>query len=215
MAMTDKADEMPGRSEIELLLPWYVTGKLGAVDRGRVEAFLATHPEMQRQIELVREEKEQSVRANEALGHPSPESINRATASLGRQRRALLLVDAWERIVAFFAAPTPGGVRWTAAIAAVLLLLQTAVIGVLVLSRSSEFYGTASGPQSTARGATLLVSFADHATAASIAALLSEFDAQIIEGPKPGGIYRIRLASPPATEAGRHEIVRRLRLRED
>ncbi len=52
--------------------------------------------------------------------------------------------------------------------------------------------------------------FADGATAPAIAALLSEFDAQIVEGPKPGGMYRIRLAKAPATEAERQEIMRRL-----
>src|SRR5262249_22925762 len=89
------------------------------------------------------------------------------------------------------------------------------VIGVLLLPRSSDVYGTASGPQSAAGGAILLVGFTDEATAPSISALLSEFDAQIVEGPKPGGIYRVRFVSGSATEAARQQIVRRLRLRQD
>jgi hypothetical protein len=116
----------------------------------------------------------------------------------------------WDRISEFFAAPTSAGVRWAATAAGILLLIQAAVIGSLLLARSSDTYQTASGKQVATGGSTLLVGFADSATAPAIAALLSELDAQIVEGPKPGGMYRVRLTKAPTTEAGRQEIMRRL-----
>ena len=214
--MNDKVGELPEHGEVELLLPWYVTGKLSAADKARVEAFLATHPEMQRQLAMVRQEQELSVRANEALGQPSPELINHVMASFRQHRRApLTTTRAWDRVAQFLVAPSAGGARWVAMAAVVLLMVQAAVIGALVLGRSLDVYGPATGPTSVAGGITLLVGFADQATAPAIAALLSEFEAQIVEGPKPGGIYRLRLASVPATEAARQEIVRRLRQRHD
>ena len=181
-------------------MPWYVTGRLDAADTARVEIFLAAHPEMRRQLALVREEQEQSILASEAAGLPSRGALNRLMAAIARESQPRAQVrGAWDRIAEFFAAPTPGGVRWAAAAAALLLLVQAAVIGSLLIDRRSDPYQTASGKQAPAGGSTLLVGFTDGATASAIAALLSEFDAQIVEGPKPGGMYRIRLTKAPAT----------------
>ena len=213
--MSDDTREDLERSEIELLLPWYVTGRLDAADKARVESFLAAHPDMKLQLALVREELEQSARSNEALGEPSRASLESMMASMGRDSRMLSMRTGWGRISEFFAAPTPEGLRWAAMAAAALLLIQAAVIGSLLASRSSDTYQTASGKDAPAGRATLLVGFSDGATAPAIAALLREFDAQIVEGPKPGGLYRLRLAKTPATEAERQEIVRRLLTRPD
>lgn len=214
--MSDNTPEGPERSEIELLLPWYVTGRLDAADRARVDSFLAAHPDMKRQLALVREELEQSARSNDALGAPSRASLEGMMASIGRDSRMpLSMRTGWGRISEFFAAPTSQELRWAATAAGVLLLIQAAVIGSLLVSRSSDTYQTASGKDAPAGRATLLVGFSDGATAPAIAALLREFGAQIIEGPKPGGMYRLRLAKAPATEVERQEIVRRLLTRPD
>ena len=42
------------REEIEMLLPWYVTGRLDRADRARVEGYLARHPDVAAQLDLVR-----------------------------------------------------------------------------------------------------------------------------------------------------------------
>ncbi len=216
MAMSDTTNEIPDRAEIELLLPWYATGRLDAADAARVEAFLATHPEMRRQLALVREEQDQTVHANEALHSSSRGSLDRLMASVaGETPQPLSPSSLWARVSKFFAAPTAGGVRWAGAAAALLLLVQAAVIGSLLVARSSDTYETASGKPVPAGRATLLVGFADGATAPAIATLLGEFEAQIVEGPKPGGMYRIRLAKAPATEAERQDILRRLLARPD
>lgn len=216
MAMSDTTNEAPERAEIELLLPWYLTGRLDPADTARVEAFLAAHPDIQRQLTLLREEQDQSIHANEALGSPSRGSLDRLMAAVARETRQPLSPSSlWDRVSEFFAAPTSGGVRWAGAAAALLLLVQAAVIGSLLVARSTDTYETASGKQVSAGRATILVGFADGATAPAIATLLGEFDAQIVEGPKPGGMYRLRLAKAPATEAERQDILRRLLARPD
>ncbi|NJO24226.1 MAG: hypothetical protein HC868_16550, partial [Sphingomonadales bacterium] len=179
--MSDDTKDALERSEIELLLPWYVTGRLGAADTARVTAFLAAHPDMQRQLALVREEQEQSVQANEALVGPSRGSLDRLMASIERESRVSLSPHTvWSRIAQFFAMPTSQGVRWAAAAAGLLLLIQAAVIGSLLIARSGDTYQTASGKHAPASGTTLLVGFADAATAPAIAVLLGQLDAQIV-----------------------------------
>jgi hypothetical protein len=216
MAMSDNTEDALERSEIELLLPWYVTGRLDAAEKAHVEAFLAAHPDMRRQLALVREEQEHAIRANEKLKQPSSGSLDRLIASIAHDQRApQSLRTAWNRLAEFFAAPTSGGVRWAAGAVGMLLLIQAAVIGSLLLARSGDTYQTASGKQVQAGGSTLLVGFADGATAPAMAMLLSELDAQIVDGPKPGGMYRVRLTKAPASEAERQEVVRRLLARPD
>ena len=51
-----------------MLLPWYVTGRLDRADAARVESYLARHPQIAAQLDLIRAEREETVMANEALG---------------------------------------------------------------------------------------------------------------------------------------------------
>jgi hypothetical protein len=210
------------REEIEMLLPWYATGRLDRADMARVESYLARHPQLARQLDLVRTEQEQTVAANEALGWPSAGAIDRLTARLpaasrgGSPWRAGALF--FQGIGEFFAAPTAGGVRWAAAGVAALLVVQTATIATLLLSDRGGTYVVASGGQSGAAGVSALVAFTDEATAPAISRLLAEFDASIVDGPKSGGLYRIRLRTEDRSLAEvrlrlleeRRDIVRRV-----
>src|SRR5687768_14432843 len=84
--MTNTPPADAEREEIEMLMPWYVTGKLDPSDRARVEAYLAAHPEVARQLDLARAERDEAVAANEALGWPSPAATERLMASLPAAR---------------------------------------------------------------------------------------------------------------------------------
>ena len=193
------------REEIEMLLPWYATGRLDRADMARVESYLARHPQLARQLDLVRDEQEQTVAANEALGWPSAGAIDRLTARLpaasrgGSPWRAGTLF--FQGIREFFAAPTAGGVRWAAVGVAALIAVQAATIATLILSDRGGIYQTASGPQSGAASVSALVGFTDEATAPAITRLLAEFDASIVDGPKSGGLYRIRLRTEDRSQA--------------
>jgi hypothetical protein len=95
----------------------------------------------------------------------------------------------------------------------VLIAVQAVAIATLVSQRPGP-YETASGLQ-PGDGIALLVTFLDDAKAAAISQLLADFDASIVDGPKAGGVYKIRLRteerSPPAREA----LVRKLAERRD
>ena len=69
--MSEQTTEEIEREEIEMLLPWYVTGKLDRTDAARVESYLARHPRLAAQLDLIRAERDETVLANEALGRPS------------------------------------------------------------------------------------------------------------------------------------------------
>ncbi len=205
------------REEIEMLLPWYVTGRLDAADTAKVEAFLAVHPHVARQLDMVRAERDEAVASNEALGFPSAAATERLMASLPAARpgwAALRTVrGGLEQVRNLFVAPTANAVRWAAVAAAVLVAVQAVAIGTLLSERSAT-YRTASGPQ-TGDGIAVLATFAEEAKATAISQLLTDFDASIVDGPRAGGVYKIRLRTDDRSPAAREALVRRLAERRD
>lgn len=205
------------REEIEMLLPWYVTGKLEASDLARVEAYLAAHPDAARQLDLARDERDETVAANEALPAPAAGLADRIMAELpaARPGRAALraVKDGLHRFLALIVAPPPGALRWAAVAAVVLVAVQAVAIATLIGQRQGA-YQAASGRQ-TGDGVAFLVAFADGATAAAISQLLAELDASIVDGPKAGGVYKIVLRTEDRSPAAHEALMRRLAERSD
>jgi anti-sigma factor RsiW len=215
--MSDRPLADAEREEIEMLLPWYITGKLDPSDRAKVEAYLAAHPDVARQLDLVRSEQHETVAGNEALGWPSAAATERLMAALPAARpgsRVLrMLRGGLQQIGGLFTAPTAGAVRWAAVAAALLIAVQTVAIATL-LSQGGGPYQTASGPQA-GDGIALLVTFADDVKASAISQLLAELDASIVDGPKAGGVYKIRLRTEDPSQPARDALVRKLAERRD
>jgi hypothetical protein len=206
------------RDEIEMLLPWYVGDRLEAADRDRVERYLAHHPEVRRHLELVREEQRQTIMANEALPALPAGALDRLTAALPMRRAGLWQ---WQRqgflyraIADFFTAPTPRALRFAAVGLAGLLLLETAAITALFVRGGGIDYETAAG-RDTGQRLSFFIGFSDQASARAIAQLLQDFDARIVDGPKPGAIYQITIPSADRSAAAQEALQRRLAGRAD
>lgn len=217
MAMNELSRGDIEREEIEMLLPWYVTGRLDAADLAKMEAYLAAHPEVARQLDLARTERDETVAANEALGLPSAGATARLMASLPAARPGWAAMRALrgglQQVGDLLAAPTANAVRWAALAAAVLIAVQGIAI-VSLLNERAGTYQTASGGQS-GDGIALLVTFADDAKATAISQLLTDLDGSIVDGPKAGGVYKIRLRTEDRSTAGREALMRRLAGRRD
>lgn len=208
--MSTAQDTPTEREEIEMLLPWFITGKLDAADNARVEAALARDPVLRRQVDLVREEQGATIAANEAIAAPRTLTVENgmqavaARTSLGARQRAAGLMD---RLRAFFTMPSPRAVRFATAAAVAVVLLQAATIGTLLSQR--EDYATASG--GAARGATVIVKFVDGASAQAIAGTLQGLNMSIVDGPKPGGTFVVRLGPESLSQADRRSRIEELR----
>lgn len=206
------SDELRERDEIEALLPWYVTGRLDARERARVERYVREHPEVQAHLALAREESDATVTANEAIHAPGREGLDRLLASVAaaprRQSLGAVFGQLANRFSDWIAGLAPPQLALAAAAAALLVMLQAAAIGALVLERAgAPTYQSAGGEQSTGESFALLVGFADTATIGDIAALLKRLDAVVIDGPR-AGLYRLRL--PDAGEDGRKAVIEAL-----
>jgi anti-sigma-K factor RskA len=183
--------------EIEALLPWYVAGRLEARERSRVERYVETHPEIRAHLALVREERDSAIAGNEAVPVPGTQALERLRRSIAAaqlpRRSPSLFNRVSQRLSEWIAGFAPPQLAYAAGLAALVVALQAAVIGALVLERvRTPSYQTAGGEESTRGGTELLVTFSETATVGEIDTLLKRLDAIVIDGPK-AGLYRVQL----------------------
>jgi hypothetical protein len=198
--MMTKQTQEPG--DIEGLLPWHAAGTLSRREAARVEDALAQDADLQRQFAIIREELDETIRLNETLGAPSPRAFERlmagidAEAAPSRRRGLSFSLGGWlsERM----AAMSPRTLAWSAAAAAIALTLQAGLLVGLVLSErgGQATFQTASYTQEPAasQGTYALIAFAPQATAADITKFLEANKVTLVEGPRAGGLYKVRLA---------------------
>ena len=195
--MTNR-NEAYERSEIEDLLPWHATGTLSRREAEQVEAALARDPELVRRLELVREELAATIHLNETLGAPSPRAAERLFATIDAEARPVRSLGLSARITEFFASLTPRQLAYSAAAGALAIMLQAGLIGAIVIGQQTQStYQTASADKPADGRNFAFVRFAPDASARDIGALLDANNVSIVDGPRPGGIYRVRIAALP------------------
>lgn len=221
--MSRETDAMRERDEIELLLPWYVTGRLAADERARVEAWLQRDPDLARQLPLAAEESTEARRTAEATPVPASLSVERTLAmALAMERtqqkqaaanRAVSSPGVLERLGAalrdFLVGPE-GNFRFAAVAALAIIAVQGAAIATFVASREAT-YQAAGGAAAPLAGTYALVRFTDTASAKAITDLLTARNMAIADGPKAGGFYRMRIGPSELSQVERDRRLAELR----
>lgn len=198
----------PDDAHPHTLLPWYLTGTLGAAERAQVDAHLGQCADCQAELASLRDVREQ---VREAFTEPAaaPASAHRRVmarvhrASSARQNA--IGASALDRVAGFFRqllAP-----KWAPAGAVALIALQ---VGVLMWAvREPE-----TSPQITERGvstptARVQVVFTPEARESEIRLLLDEVRGQIVSGPAADGSYVLEvLASDDARVQAKLQTLR-------
>jgi hypothetical protein len=200
-----------GRGDIEDLLPWHAAGTLSPRDAHRVETALAADPELARRYQLVRGELAQTIHLNESLGAPSARAVETLFAKIDAEpaRAPAFSANLGARIRDFFAALSPRTVAWSAAAAALAIVLQAGVIGVvLVNGNNGPGYDTASAPSTLSGGGTYaLIRFQPQVSAADITRFLDTNKLSIAEGPLAGGLFRVRIAPAKLAKTDRDRLI--------
>jgi hypothetical protein len=195
--ITSRPDE---REEIEMLLPWYVTGRLDASDRARVAAWVARDAGLARQLALIEEERQESIGAAERIALPrgaSAASVMEALPRPGVLERVAGWIDTLLEML------SPRGLRFAAAVALVLIAAQSVGIGMLLRGAGEPGYEAASGQSGGATdGVFVLVRLVPSATVRDLTEALKSRDAMIAGGPSAEGLYRVRIGPReiPASE---------------
>jgi hypothetical protein len=204
----------PERHEIEALLPWHAAGTLSRRDADRVEQAIASDGELRRRYDLVREELNETIHLNETLGAPSARAMEKLFAAIdaegARAPRRQGSFDFAGRISDFLSGFAPRTLAWSAAAAAVAILVQAAVITTVVIKDGgSATYETAS-TQTVHDGSFAVVRFVAQASAVEITNFLGAHKATVVDGPKAGGLYRIRIAGPGMSKDELSRVVKRM-----
>lgn len=199
--MSTMNQEAPERQEIEALLPWHAAGTLSRGDAERVERALSSDRELARRFDLVREELHETIHLNELLGHPSSRAADRLFAAIeaeGARAPARRSFDLAGRVAAFLSTLTPRTLAYSAGAAAVVLLMQSAVVtSVLLKDQGGEPPRLASLP--SCQPSCAIVRFAPQATAAEITKFLSAHKAEFVGGPK-NGTFTLKLTDTPKSD---------------
>ena len=216
---TDMENFSP-REEIEMLLPWFVTGRLDSADTKRVELYLASHPEMEAQLELVRDEMDVSIHEAEKLGAPRAGHLGTLLKEIEASgpSRASLPSGIFTRITNWLGGLEPRQMGFAAMAALALIVVQGITIGGLMRGGGeAPGYETASGPDETlsAKGSTLLIIFNPEAPAREIEKLLGEINGSINSGPKAGGYYQISIGDKPLSDEKLTALIVKLEARKN
>jgi hypothetical protein len=201
----DDRHDANGRDEAGKLLPWYLTGKLTAAEKAMVEAQDAGSGKFGAHLEEMAREADETIAVNEALGAPSAAAFHRLMQSVAAEPRRAAAVTAarsgWRETVRKITAAltAPAGQKLAAAFAVLIIVTQAAIIWNWhdAEPKTGSAYHTASGGKplpNTASG--YIVTFDSSATMANLAELLNRTGASVADGPKPGGLYRIKAADP-------------------
>jgi hypothetical protein len=203
--MTDvKTNEKPSPHNIELLLPWHAAGTLNSRDADDVDKALAQDKELARRFAMVREEMTETILLNETLGAPSARAMENLFKAIDKEeRKASQWASGLRTWLADLFTPRLQVSRvlvFSASAAALIMVLQSAVIAKMVLADrgGGATFETASAPISATRGIDVgsyaLVRFAPQVNIADMTKFLDSRGALIVNGPRPGGMYRVRIA---------------------
>jgi hypothetical protein len=210
--------------DLEELLPWHAAGTLDSQEAAEVERAMAADPELARRFALVREELTETILLNESLGAPSARAMETLFRGIDQDRRVVRRAAAGPslaaRIAEFF---TPRTLAWTASAAVVVVMLQAGMIAKLALEKQDDAkpaatamapssFEVASAPVTRGMqiGAFALVQFAPQASMAEVNKFLDARNAAIVDGPKPGGFYRVRVADGSLSPQELGRVVRDL-----
>jgi anti-sigma-K factor RskA len=202
-------------TEIETLLPWYAAGTLRRRDRQRVEDALRYDPALAHHADLVREELAETISFNESLGVPSARCMDRLMAAIDAETTAARKRNSTRAIAGQFAALiagfSPRTLAFAASFAVAAIALQTFFLVSMATKPQTPFETASLNPTVTGHGTFAMVRFAREASAGEITRFLEEYQATLVDGPKPGGFYRVRIAMKSLAKEELARIVSRMR----
>jgi anti-sigma factor RsiW len=218
-AMNSETEILSEADEIAAMLPWYVTGKLSAADTARVDAYVTSHPEVNAHLALARDEADGVFADNASITAPRGglDRLQKSLASSPAARMHAAKSSFIDRVGEWLGGFTPRQLAYAGLTAALVLAVQTASIGSLISKPSGSIgYETASGPgTSLTNGSFALVAFQPAAPTGTLSAFLADNRFAVVDGPKTGGVYRVRLSETVMASKDLEAAVAKLKARTD
>jgi hypothetical protein len=193
MTMLNK--EAPERQDLEALLPWHAAGTLARHDSERVERALVNDRDLALQYDLVREELNETIHLNELLGAPSSRCMEKLFAAIeaeGVKAPVRRSFDFAGRISEFMSGFSARTLAWSASAAVVAIVAQAAVLTTVAIKDQGPA-GFEPASYRSIDEALVAIRFVPQATLGDITKFLDAHHAAVVDGPKKGQLYSIRL----------------------
>lgn len=202
-------DRVIDREEAELLLPWYERGTLADAEMRRIEARLAADPELRARLELIREEAAETVVAVERVGMPRRASRERLMAQIAVEAGATPATRGLrDWLMALLPVGLSPALAMAGAAAILVIALQAVALVALLPGDAQRGPGLASGDKPAQSAGTFAqISFKDTATVGQINTFIRSIGGVIVDGPKPGGTYKLRISPKALADAERDRII--------
>jgi hypothetical protein len=183
------------REDIEALLPWHAAGTLTLRDAERVGKAIAADRALAQRFEIVREEFNETILFNETLGAPSARAAEKLFAAIDAEpaRRPRNSLDLISRLASFMSSLSTRMLAWAGSAAVLVLAFEVGVIVTMLVKNKSE-HGTELASAGVTDASLAIIRFTPRANAADITRFLEVNKASVVEGPKSGGMYTIRLS---------------------
>jgi anti-sigma factor RsiW len=211
------------RSAISELLPWYAAGTLSAADKARVDAAIAADPSLADELEIIRDDQHATLQLADSAPVPSARVLDELMRKVDAEPARFAHVAArakagfadWlgSKLMAF----QPRTLAYAAGAAALALVLQAGVIGSNYVGEGATFRTASHQTDASGQavGTYVLVGFNNQATTADMTALLQQAQAIIVEGPRQGGVYKVRIGARGMAQADIERVVGQLRAKSD
>ncbi len=190
------------------LLPWYLTGKLSRAESDAIEGMLKGSADLRSQLDEAKDQQRAVMADNADVTGPSAANLTKLLQQIEstKQRRYVVANEPgfFERILGSWARPRPA-LQFALVAACALVIAQGIFLyqlgGVSPKPESADYATASAGGEAAVPGASLIVAFRPEVTTAQLAQMLSEIDATIIDGPKPGQTFILGLADAKAADA--------------
>jgi hypothetical protein len=145
----------------------------------------------------------QAIRLSQTAGTLSSRALEKLFAEIDRDvaaanaRKRLVSFDSGGRIGEFLSKLAPRKLALSAVAAVLAIVVQAAVITAVVVKERDGHFWTASA---LSQGTFVAVRFAPRASVADITAFLDSYKLSLVDGPRPGNLYKLRIANATLTE---------------
>ena len=129
--MSEETNAQSRRDEVEMMLPFYVTGRLDHADADQIGDYLKRHPEVASQLGLIGDERDSTVATNAVYANRPVRSFDRIAAMIGKApvQPAHPAGRRLDWIRRLFDMPSSPALGWIGAAAAVVIVMTSSPPG--------------------------------------------------------------------------------------
>jgi hypothetical protein len=135
-------------------------------------------------------------------------AIDAETVAARKRNSARVIAAQFSSFIAGF---SPRTLAVAASFAVAAIALQAFLLVSMATKSQAPFETASLNPTVTGHGTFAMVRFAHEASAGEITRFLEDYQATLVDGPKPGGFYRVRLTMKTLAKEELARIVSRMR----